>query len=177
VVILSKTINYHQTSINGKIEYLYNMKKTIVITESQLKRIQEQEWSKPDDNNDLVDKAQKDLSNFQKAFDSYYNMIMMVSISEIINDTEYYTGLLSKLETLIELVQGKFDYYFDIVESHDFFERPDEISTLGDLTNDMQDTLYELKDIKYVLDDMLDLTKKISGMQPRNVIKLNENKR
>jgi methyl-accepting chemotaxis protein len=153
------------------------MKKTIVITESQLKRIQEQEWSKPDDNNDLVDKAQKDLSNFQKAFDSYYNMIMMVSISEIINDTEYYTSLLSKLETLIELVQGKFDYYFDIVESHDFFERPDEISTLGDLTNDMQDTLYELKDIKYVLDDMLDLTKKISGMQPRNVIKLNENKR
>jgi hypothetical protein len=101
----------------------------------------------------------------------------MVSISEIINDTEYYTSLLSKLETLIELVQGKFDYYFDIVESHDFFERPDEISTLGDLTNDMQDTLYELKDIKYVLDDMLDLTKKISGMQPRNVIKLNENKR
>jgi methyl-accepting chemotaxis protein len=153
------------------------MKKTIVITESQLKRIQEQEWSKPDDNNDLVDKAQKDLSNFQKAFDSYYNMIMMVSISEIINDTEYYTSLLSKLETLIELVQGKFDYYFDIVESHDFFERPDEISTLGDLTNDMQDTLYELKDIKYVLDDMLDLTKKISGMQPKNVIKLNENKR
>jgi methyl-accepting chemotaxis protein len=153
------------------------MKKTIVITESQLKRIQEQEWSKPDDNNDLVDKAQKDLSNFQKAFDSYYNMIMMVSISEIINDTEYYTSLLSKLETLIELVQGKFDYYFDIVESHDFFERPDEISTLGDLTNDMQDTLYELKDIKYVLDDMIDLTKKISGMQPRNVIKLNENKR
>ena len=177
MVILSKTINYHQTSINGKIEYLYNMKKTIVITESQLKRIQEQEWSKPDDNNDLVDKAQKDLSNFQKAFDSYYNMIMMVSISEIINDTEYYTSLLSKLETLIELVQGKFDYYFDIVESHDFFERPDEISTLGDLTNDMQDTLYELKDIKYVLDDMLDLTKKISGMQPKNVIKLNENKR
>ena len=177
MVILSKTINYHQTSINGKIEYLYNMKKTIVITESQLKRIQEQEWSKPDDNNDLVDKAQKDLSNFQKAFDSYYNMIMMVSISEIINDTEYYTSLLSKLETLIELVQGKFDYYFDIVESHDFFERPDEISTLGDLTNDMQDTLYELKDIKYVLDDMIDLTKKISGMQPRNVIKLNENKR
>jgi hypothetical protein len=46
------------------------MKKTIVITESQLKRIQEQEWSKPDDNNNLVAKAQKDLSIINKSFDS-----------------------------------------------------------------------------------------------------------
>jgi hypothetical protein len=153
------------------------MKKTIVITESQLKRIQEQEWSKPDDNNDLVGKAQKDLSNFQKAFDSYYNMIITVSLSEIMNDTEHYTGLLDRLETLIDLVQGKFDYYFEIVESHDFFERPEEINTLSDLTNDMQDTLYDLQKIKYVLEEMLDSTKKISDMEPRNVIKLNENKR
>jgi hypothetical protein len=153
------------------------MKKTIVITESQLKRIQEQEWSKPDDNNDLVGKAQKDLSNFQKAFDSYYNMIITVSIAEIMNDNGHYTGLLDRLETLIDLVQGKFDYYFEIVESHDFFERPDEINTLSDLTNDMQDTLYDLQKIKYVLEEMLDSTKKISDMEPRNVIKLNENKR
>jgi hypothetical protein len=41
----------------------------------------------------------------------------------------------------------------------------------------MQDALYELKDIKYVLDDMLDLSKKISEMKPKNVIKLNENKK
>lgn len=152
------------------------MKKTIVITESQLKRIQEQEWSKPDDNNDLVAKAQKDLSNFQKAFDSYYNMIITVSIAEIMNDNGHYTGLLDRLETLIDLVQGKFDYYFEIVESHDFFERPDEINTLSDLTNDMQDTLYDLQKIKYVLEEMLDSTKKISDMEPRNVIKLNEKK-
>lgn len=153
------------------------MKKTIVITESQLKRIQEQEWSKPDDNNDLVAKAQKDLSNFQKAFDSYYNMIITVSIAEIMNDTEHYTGLSDKLETLIDLVEAKFNYYFEIVESHDFFERPDEINTLSDLTNDMQDTLYDLQKIKYVLEEMFDSTKKISDMEPRNVIKLNETKK
>lgn len=153
------------------------MKKTIVITESQLKRIQEQEWSKPDDNNDLVAKAQKDLSNFQKAFDSYYNMIITVSIAEIMNNNEHYTGLHDKLESIIEMVQGKFDYYFEIVESHDFFERPKEIDTLSDLTNDMQDTLYDLQKIKYVLEEMLDSTKKISDMEPRNVIKINENKR
>ena len=153
------------------------MKKTIVITESQLKRIQEQEWSKPDDNNDLVAKAQKDLSNFQKAFDSYYNMIITVSIAEIMNNNEHYTRLHNKLESIIEMVQGKFDYYFEIVESHDFFERPKEIDTLSDLTNDMQDTLYDLQKIKYVLEEMLDSTKKISDMEPRNVIKLNENKR
>lgn len=153
------------------------MKKTIVITESQLKRIQEQEWSKPDDNNDLVAKAQKDLSNFQKAFDSYYNMIITVSIAEIMNNNEHYTGLHDKLESIIEMVQGKFDYYFEIVESHDFFERPKEIDTLSDLTNDMQDTLYDLQKIKYVLEEMLDSTKKISDMEPRNVIKINENKK
>ena len=153
------------------------MKKTIVITESQLKRIQEQEWSKPDNNNDLVAKAQKDLSNFQKAFDSYYNMIITVSLSEIMNDTEHYTSLSDKLDTLIDLVQGKFDYYFEIAESYDFFERPDEITTLSNLTHDMQDTLYDLQKIKYVLEEMFDSTKKISDMEPRNVIKLNENKK
>jgi hypothetical protein len=153
------------------------MKKTIVITESQLKRIQEQEWSKPDDNNNLVAKAQKDLSIINKSFDSHYNMIMTVTISDIINDMVNYNNKLENLVTIIESVQSKFDYYFEIVESYDFFERPDEISTLSKLTNDMETVLDDLQNIKYVLVDMLDLSRKVSDMEPKNVIKLNENKR
>jgi len=154
------------------------MKKTIVVTESQLRMLQEQEWQMSSvDNAKLVEKAQKDLSIIHKSFDSHYNMIMTVTISDIINDMGQYTDTLENLGTILESVERKFNYYFEIVESHDLFDRPDEISTLSNLTNDMQDALYELKDIKYVLDDMLDLSKKISEMKPKNVIKLNENKK
>jgi hypothetical protein len=41
----------------------------------------------------------------------------------------------------------------------------------------MYAALEDLKDIKYVLDDMLDLTRKLSDKKPKNVIKLNENKK
>lgn len=153
------------------------MKKTIVITESQLKMLQEQEWQMSSvDNAKLVEKAQKDLSIIHKSFDTHYNMIMTVTISDIMNDMVKYTDTLENMDTIIESVENKFNYYFDIVESHDFFDRPDEINTLSDLTNDMQDTLYDLQKIKYVLDEMLDSTKKISEMEPKNIIKINESK-
>lgn len=150
------------------------MKKKLVITESQLRMLQEQEWEMSSkDNANLVEKANKDLSNFKKVFDSYYNMIIMVSISDIMNDMKHYEDVLKKLDMNIESVEGKFNYYFNVVESYDFFERPDEISTLDDLSNDMQDILYDLKNVKYVLDEMLDSTKKISDMKPRNVLSIN----
>jgi hypothetical protein len=48
------------------------MKKTIILTESQLKMLQEQEWEMSSvDNAKLVEKAQKDLSIINKSFDSH----------------------------------------------------------------------------------------------------------
>jgi hypothetical protein len=150
----------------------------IILSEPQLKMLQEQEWQMPSvDNAKLVEKAQKDLSMIHKSFDSHYNMIMILTMSDILNDKPNYTDILENLTTIIESVQSKFDYNFEIVESYDFFERPDEIKTLSDLTNEMQTSLYDLENIKYVLDDMLDLSRKVSDMEPKNVIKLNENKR
>ena len=137
----------------------------------------EQEWEMPSvDNTKLVEKAQKELSIFHKSFDTHYNMIVSVTMSDIINDMSQYTNTLENLDTIIESVEKKYNYYFDIVESHDLFDRPNEISTLSDLTFDMYAVLEDLKDIKYVLDDMLDLTRKLSDKKPKNVIKLNENK-
>jgi len=154
------------------------MKKTIVVTESQLRMLQEQEWQMSSvDNAKLVEKAQKDLAIINKSFDSFYNTIVTVTFSDIMNDMGHYTDMLENLGTILESVESKFNYYFDIVESHDFFDRPDEISTLDGLTNNMQDAIYELKDIKYVLEEMIDSSKKISEMKPKNVIKLNERKR
>jgi hypothetical protein len=154
------------------------MKKTIILTESQLKMLQEQEWEMSSvDNAKLVEKAQKDLAIIHKSFDSHYNMIVSVTMSDIINDMRQYTDTLENLDTIIESVEKKYNYYFDIVESHDLFDRPNEISTLSDLTFDMYAALEDLKDIKYVLDDMLDLTRKLSDKKPKNVIKLNENKK
>jgi hypothetical protein len=154
------------------------MKKIIILTESQLKMLQEQEWEMSSvDNAKLVEKAQKDLAIIHKSFDSHYNMIVSVTMSDIINDMRQYTDTLENLDTIIESVEKKYNYYFDIVESHDLFDRPNEISTLSDLTFDMYAALEDLKDIKYVLDDMLDLTRKLSDKKPKNVIKLNENKK
>jgi hypothetical protein len=153
------------------------MKKTIVLTEAQVKVLLEQEWNMPSvDNTKLVEKAQKELSIIHKSFDTHYNMIVSVTMSDIINDMSQYTNTLENLDTIIESVEKKYNYYFDIVESHDLFDRPNEISTLSDLTFDMYAVLEDLKDIKYVLDDMLDLTRKLSDKKPKNVIKLNENK-
>jgi hypothetical protein len=154
------------------------MKKTIVLTESQVKMLQEQDWKMSSvDNAKIVENAQKDLAIINKSFDSHYNMIMTVTISDIMNDMGQYTDTLENLGTILESVESKFNYYFDIVESHDLFDRPNEISTLSDLTFDMYAVLEDLKDIKYVLDDMLDLTRKLSDKKPKNVIKLNENKK
>ena len=154
------------------------MKKTIILTEAQVKVLLEQEWEMPSvDNTKLVEKAQKELSIFHKSFDTHYNMIVSVTMSDIINDMSQYTNTLENLDTIIESVEKKYNYYFDIVDSHDLFDRPNEISTLSDLTFDMYAALEDLKDIKYVLDDMLDLTRKLSDKKPKNVIKLNEDKR
>ena len=154
------------------------MKKTIVVTESQLRMLQEQEWQMSSvDNAKLVERAQKDLAIINKSFDSFYHTIVTVTFSDIMNDMGHYTDMSENLGTILESVESKFNYYFDIVESHDFFDRPDEISTLDGLTNNMQDAIYELKDIKYILEEMIDSSKKISEMKPKNVIKLNERKR
>lgn len=153
------------------------MKKTIVVTEAQLRMLQEQEWQMSStDNGKLVEKAQKDLSMFNKSFDSHYNMIGTLSISEILGDIQHYNDTLENMDTIIDSIEGKFNYYYEIVESHDIFDRPKEIAVLDKVVNDIQDTFEELKTIRYVLDEMIGLSKKISEMKPKNVININEGK-
>jgi hypothetical protein len=158
------TLNEEVSNITTLIKKLTQNKKILIEQELDNSSV---------DNAKLVDNAKKDVEMINKSFNSYYNTIITLTISDIIENMEYHRDMLENLDTIYKTIENKTNNYFKIIESYDFFDRPNEINTLENLVQEMTDTSDSLRNIYYLLDNMLDATKDISKMKIKNIIKIN----
>jgi hypothetical protein len=158
------TLNEEVSNITTLIKKLTQNKKILIEQELDNSSV---------DNAKLVDNAKKDVEMINKSFNSYYNTIITLTISDIIENMEYHRDMLENLDTIYKTIENKTNNYFKIIESYDFFDRPNEINTLENIVQEMTDTSDSLRNIYYLLDNMLDATKDISKMKIKNIIKIN----
>jgi len=146
----------------------------IYITESQLKMLKEQNWEMPSEGgDDVLDKAKKYLANALKIYGGYYNKIIMVSISDVINERESFSDMLEKLNGVVEAIEATHSHYFDIVNDYDYIDRPDNIRDLDKILSELENLMYDMKYLYDILEELLSSSEKISRMQPpQNTIQI-----
>jgi len=136
----------------------------IYITKSQLKMLQEQELQISSGNN-ILEESKNDLDNFQKIYVNYYNRVVMLSISDIMNDTESYRNSFEQMAGIINKIDSRYNYYYDIVDNYDFYERPDEIDELDGIVNKLENLKYDFEDLKNIFEEFLNGAKHLSNIQ------------
>jgi hypothetical protein len=126
--------------------------------------LQEQELQISSGNNTL-EESKNDLDNFQKIYVNYYNRVVMLSISDIMNDTESYRNSFEQMAGIINKIDSRYNYYYDIVDNYDFYERPDEIDELDGIVNKLENLKYDFEDLKNIFEEFLNGAKHLSNIQ------------
>ena len=143
--------------------------KKILVTEAQLKMLQEEGWQySPEKIDEFVEVAKKDLSNAIKAYNSAFNAFTTVTIGDIMDEPERFEKFQQEVEGQQKHYEKVFNKYYDIVEMYDWMDRPDNV-TLLDRTNEkidsIQNDLYRLSDS---IEEIVDYVKKIKNINPYN---------
>jgi hypothetical protein len=126
--------------------------------------LQEQELQISSGNN-ILEESKNDLDNFQKIYVNYYNRVVMLSISDIMNDTESYRNSFEQMAGIINKIDSRYNYYYDIVDNYDFYERPDEIDELDGIVNKLENLKYDFEDLKNIFEEFLNGAKHLSNIQ------------
>jgi DNA repair ATPase RecN len=143
--------------------------KKILVTERQLKMLQEDGWQySPEKIDEFVQTAKKDLENATKTFRAAFNAIITVSIGDIMDEPERFEKFHQEVEAQQKYYEKLYNKYYDIVEMYDWMERPDNVTEL-DRVNEkidaVQNDLYRLSDS---IEEIVDYTKKIKSVSPYN---------
>jgi DNA repair ATPase RecN len=143
--------------------------KKILVTERQLKMLQEDGWQySPEKIDEFVQTAKKDLENATKTFRAAFNAITTVSIGDIMDEPERFEKFHQEVEAQQKYYEKLYNKYYDIVEMYDWMERPDNVTEL-DRVNEkidaVQNDLYRLSDS---IEEIVDYTKKIKSVSPYN---------
>jgi hypothetical protein len=126
--------------------------------------LQEQELQISSGNN-ILEESKNDLDNFQKIYVNYYNRVVMLYISDIMNDTESYRNSFEQMAGIINKIDSRYNYYYDIVDNYDFYERPDEIDELDGIVNKLENLKYDFEDLKNIFEEFLNGAKHLSNIQ------------
>lgn len=148
--------------------YLYDMKK-ILITEAQLKMLEDEGWKYSSEKIDeIVVTAKKELDNGKKQLSGVYNSITMLSIGEIMDDTERFENFVKDIENRQKHYEALYNKYYDIVEMYDFMDLPDNVKDLEDINrelDDVQNSFYKLADSA---EEIVDNIKRLADLNISN---------
>jgi hypothetical protein len=105
---------------------------------------------------EFTETAKKTLQNGISAFTKYKNLILNISLLDVVNNTEKYKELLSDIDSDHDTIHAIFDKLFDVVDKYDVINRPDSIRKLEDLVNDIDNLTLDIYYLKGALDNIIE---------------------
>lgn len=143
--------------------------KKILVTEAQFKMIQEENWQySPEKIDEFVEINKNNLNKAKKILTGAFNGISVLTIGEIMDNPEHFEQFHQELEKQQKHYEGVFNKYYDIVEMYDWMDRPDNVTELDKVNQQLdtvQNDLYRLADS---LEEIIDYTKKLKNISPYN---------
>jgi archaellum component FlaC len=113
-----------------------------------------------------IDSIIREASEFlQTGFVFYknnYEYILSLTIGECINDIENLKERLKRIQQVKNRVEQKYDKYFNIVDTFDLGNYPDNVKRLEAISNQLDNLSMSLGDISDALDGLLDSAKYLS---------------
>jgi hypothetical protein len=105
---------------------------------------------------EFTETAKKTLQNGISAFTKYKNLILNISLLDVVNNTEKYKTLLSDMEGDHDTIHTIFDKLFNVVDKYDMFNRPDNIIKLEDLVNNMDNLTLDIYYLMGALENIIE---------------------
>jgi hypothetical protein len=105
---------------------------------------------------EFTETAKKTLQNGISAFTKYKNLILNISLLDVVNNTEKYKTLLSDMDSDHDTIHTVFDKLFDVVDKYDIFDRPDNIKKLEDLVNDIDNLTLDIYYLMSALENIIE---------------------
>jgi molecular chaperone GrpE (heat shock protein) len=116
---------------------------------------------------EFTETAKKTLQNGISAFTKYKNLILNISLLDVVNNIEKYKTLLSDMNSDHDTIHAIFDKLFDVVDKYDILDMPDNIRKLEDLVNNINDLTLDIYYLMNALENIIeageDLNKQYSN--------------
>jgi len=143
--------------------------KKILVTEAQFKLLQEDGWQySPEKIDEFIEINKNNLDKANKVLRAAFNAISAVTIGEIMEAPDRFEQFHQELEAQQKHYESIFNKYYDIVEMYDWMDRPDNVTQLDKVNQEIdtiQNDLYRLADS---LEEIIDYTKKMKSVSPYN---------
>lgn len=143
--------------------------KKIIITEAQFKLIQEDGWQySPEKIDEFVEINKSNLDKGNKVLRGAFNAVTMLTIGEIMDNPERFEKFHAEIESQQKHYETIYNKYYDIVEMYDWMDRPDNVTALDKINeqiDSVQNDLYRLADS---LEEIIGYAKKIKSVSPHN---------
>jgi len=104
---------------------------------------------------EFTETAKKTLQNGISAFTKYKNLILNISLLDVVNNTEKYKTLLSDMNNDHDTIHAIFDKLFDVVDKYDILDRPDSIRKLDDLVNNIDNLTLDIYYLMNALENII----------------------
>ena len=141
--------------------------KKIIVTESQLKMIEEEEGKlnyTPEKIDEFITEASAHLEKGKQMFESTHNALMSLAIGEIVDDIERYRKNLENMENQQKFYEAKFEKYYDIVEMYDFMDLPDNVKQLERINNGLDSLQMDIYKLNNAFEEILDSAEKLKEL-------------
>jgi molecular chaperone GrpE (heat shock protein) len=116
---------------------------------------------------EFTETAKKTLQNGISAFTKYKNLILNISLLDVVNNIEKYKILLSDMNSDHDTIHAIFDKLFDVVDKYDILDMPDNIRKLDDLVDNINDLTLDIYYLMNALENIIeageDLNKQYSN--------------
>jgi len=105
---------------------------------------------------EFTETAKKTLQNGISAFTKYKNLILNISLLDVVNNIEKYKELLSDMNGDHDAIHAIFDKLFDVVDKYDILDRPDSIRKLEDLVNNIDNLTLDIYYLMNALENIIE---------------------
>jgi hypothetical protein len=105
---------------------------------------------------EFTETAKKTLQNGISAFTKYKNLILNISLLDVVNNTEKYKTLLSDMDSDHDTIHTVFDKLFDVVDKYDILDMPDNIKKLENLVNNLDNLTLDIYYLMNALENIIE---------------------
>lgn len=111
---------------------------------------------------ELIIEAQKVVDKGNSLIKSYGMRILNSTLLEVHDEMSKFESDRNDLNSFEKKIRAKFDYYYDVANSFDYMDWPDNVKTLDGFVNKLDDIVETLDDLVEVYDDLIDKVERLS---------------
>ena len=99
--------------------------------------------------------AEKAIQNGKSLFAKYINLILNITIPDVVNNTEKYKELHADIILDYDKLHEIYDRFYRVVEKYDTINRPNNVKKLEDLSNDIDDIMGDIYYLTNALENVI----------------------